>query len=138
MESTKHLAAPATATEIRRLLGITAEEMAAGRRLLRLTAGKNEAKPQSERPRPGLRTRATRKAVHKSAAAATSAGSPAGKARGATRPALTTAAPKPTTRALSKKVIPRAAAAATGKATAGAKKRATGKPGTRRTARARA
>jgi hypothetical protein len=42
MEHTKHIAPPATATEMRRLLGITGEEMAAARRLLRLTAGKDE------------------------------------------------------------------------------------------------
>ncbi|HEV3072811.1 MAG TPA: hypothetical protein VHB47_00215 [Thermoanaerobaculia bacterium] len=48
MEHTKHVAPPATATEMRRLLGITGEEMAAARRLLRLTAGKDEIR--SSRP----------------------------------------------------------------------------------------
>jgi hypothetical protein len=63
MEHTKHIAPPATATEMRRLLGITGEEMAAARRLLRLTAGKDEIR--SSRAAAKSTARATKQAPGK-------------------------------------------------------------------------
>lgn len=62
MEHTKHVAPPATATEMRRLLGITGDEMAAARRLLRLTAGKDESRSSQAAAVAKSTTRATKKA----------------------------------------------------------------------------
>jgi len=81
MEPTKHVAPPATATEIRRLLEITADEMAAARRLLRLTAVKDDSLRPSRRP-PSKRVT--------SQVAAEAIGKAAGKAnkRAARKPAM--------------------------------------------------
>jgi hypothetical protein len=65
MEHTKHVAPPATATEMRRLLGITGEEMAAARRLLRLTAGKDEIRSSQAAAVAKSTARATKKAPGK-------------------------------------------------------------------------
>jgi hypothetical protein len=135
MEPTKHVAPPATATKIRRVLGITAEEMADARRLLRLTAREGETEQRLGRLRQGLRTPATIEARPKTTAATTSVRSRASKASGKSKPAAKTGAPKPTMRALPKKAASRAAA--TGKTIGHATKRLAGKPGARRTATAR-
>jgi hypothetical protein len=59
----KHIAAPATASEILRRLGITEEDRAAANRLLDLTAAHHGALPRSSQAASGLAQRATRHAL---------------------------------------------------------------------------